>query len=259
MYDTLELERDGAIAHVWLNRPEKLNAINSTMLKEIVQVCDALQQMPDVSVVVWGGRGRAFSAGADFTAPPGGTGAQAATNARAQRYAGQIGRRATEAIESLEATTIARVHGWAVGGGLVLALACDFRIAAASTTFCIPEVDLGIPLMWGAVPRLIQCAGPTKAREWILLCDRFPAAEAQQHGLLNAVVPDDDLDGTVREWAQRLAAKDELARHVTKTQFRAYGRRALLGDLTECDADAILMGGRMRRPAGGDAGDGEGP
>lgn len=248
MYETIEMEQDGAVAHVWLNRPAKLNAINSTMLEEIVRVCDDLQRTPEVSVVVWGGRGRAFSAGADFTAPPGGTQAAQAASARGRRYGGQIGRRAVEAIEALEATTIARVQGWAVGGGLVLVAACDLRVAAESATFAIPEVDLGLPLMWGAVPRLIACVGATKAREWILLCDRFSAAEGERHGLLNAVVPEAELDEVVSDWCQRLVAKSELARHVTKTQFRAYGRRILLGDVTECDADGILMGAQMQTP-----------
>lgn len=245
MYDTLEWERDGAIARVWLNRPDKLNAIDTTMLEEVAQVCDELQRTPEVSVVVWGGRGGAFSAGADLQAPPGSTMASQNDNPRWQRYAGQLGRRAVDAMERLEATTISRIHGWAVGGGLVLALACDLRIAAESAMFFIPEVDLGIPLMWGAVPRLIACAGPTKARELILLCTRFSAADAAQWGLVNRVAPDDGLDAAVDEWAQQVAGKNELARHITKTQFRAYARAALLGDVTEGDADAILMRGGM--------------
>lgn len=245
MYETLEIERDGAIARVWLNRPDKLNAINTTVLQEIAACCDELQQDQDVSVVIWGGRGRAFSAGADLKAPPGTTLASQQDSPRARRHAGQVGRRAVQAIERLEATTISRVQGWAVGGGLVLALACDLRIAAESAMFWIPEVDLGIPLMWGAVPRLIACAGPTKARELILMCDKFTAAEAERWGLINRVVPDAALDEAVDDWAKRLLGKNDLARHVTKTQFRAYGQRALLGDLTEMDADAILMGEGM--------------
>lgn len=245
MYETLEIEKDGAIAKVWFNRPDKLNAINTTFLQDIAACCDQLQQEREISVVIWGGRGRAFSAGADLKAPPGSTLASKEDNPRAQRYAGQVGRRAIEAMEQLEATTISRVHGWAVGGGCVLALACDLRIAAESAMFWIPEVDLGVPLMWGAVPRLIAAAGPTRARELVLMCDKFTAADAECYGLINRVVPDDQLDATVDDWAKRLTAKNELARHVTKTQFRAYSRSALLGDLTETDADAILMGGGM--------------
>jgi len=244
-YQTLTIEHDGPITRVWLNRPERRNALNALALEEIAAAFTELQQRFETPVVILGGRGQSFCAGADRKDPPStrmskGSGA----GARERRYAAQIGRRAVEAIEQLEAITIARIHGHAIGGGLVLALACDLRIAAASAGFHIPEVDLGIPLSWGAAPRLAREIGTARAKELILLCDRFDAATAERYGMLNRVVADGALDAAVDEWAQRLAAKAPAALHMTKTQFRAYARTATLGDATEADGDLLAAAAR---------------
>ncbi len=151
----------------------------------------------------------------------------------------QLGRRALEAIERCEAITIARLHGHVIGGGLVLALACDLRIAAEGAQFHIPEVDLGIPLTWGAVPRLAREVGMARAKELILLCDRFDARTAGAYGLVNRVVPDAELDATVDAWAARLVAKPPWAVHMSKSQFQAYGRAVALGDVTQLDGDLL--------------------
>ena len=238
-YTTLSLEHDGPITRVWLDRPERLNALNTQALNEIAAAFTELQTRYETSVVILGGRGRAFCAGADRKDPPARMARGSGASPRERRYAAQIGRRALEAIERLEAITIARLHGHVIGGGLVLALGCDLRLAAAGTQFHIPEVDLGIPLTWGAVPRLIRAVGATRARELILMCDRFDADTAAQYGMLNRVVPHEQLDVEVDEWATRLAAKAPWALHMTKSQFRAYEQTTALGDVTQLDGDLL--------------------
>ena len=240
-YETLTIEHGGPIARVWLNRPERRNAVNARALEEIAAVFTDLQQRFDTNVVVLGGRGAAFCAGADRKDPPARMAKGSNASARERRYTTQVGRRALEAIERVEAITIARLHGYAIGGGLALALACDLRVAAASTVFHIPEVDLGIPLSWGAAPRLAREVGMARAKELILLCDRFDAPTAERYGMLNRVVPDQELDAAVDAWAQRLAAKPAWALHMTKTQFRAYARTVVVGDVTEGDGDMIAL------------------
>ena len=237
-YETLSLSIEGAIARVWLNRPERRNALNQTALNEIEAVFEELQTCFDVSVVVLGGHGASFCAGADRRDPPGRLEKPPGT-LRERRYVAQTGRRTIEAIERCEAITIARVHGHAIGGGFLLAAACDFRIAARSTVFHVPEVDLGVPLTWGGAPRLAHLLGPARAKELILLCERLDATTADQYGFLNRVVADEDLDATVDDWATRLADKPDWALHMSKTQFRGYDRMALLGDLTEGDGDLL--------------------
>jgi enoyl-CoA hydratase/carnithine racemase len=245
-YETLELVRQGAVLRVWLNRPERRNALDTRALEEIADLFTGLQREFAVRVVVLGGRGPAFCAGADRKSPPGAERLRADSGAteRERRWAAQLGLRAARAIEDAEAVTLARVHGHAVGGGVVLALACDLRVAAQSTVFHVPEVDLGLPLTWGATPRLIHEIGAARARELILLCERVDAATAERYGLVHRVVAEDRLDAVVDEWAERLAHKPETAVHMTKTQLRGYARRAALGDASESDGDLLLAASR---------------
>jgi enoyl-CoA hydratase/carnithine racemase len=246
-YETLELERDGPLLFVWLARPAKRNALNGLALEEIERLFGALQTDFAARVVVLGGRGASFCAGADRGDPPGSERMRAASGAseRERRHAAQLGRRACAAIEALEAVTIARLHGHALGGGLALALACDLRIAAEGTRFALPEVDLGVPLTWGATPRLIHEIGAARARGLLLLGDAVDAAEAQRIGLVHRVVPFAGLDAAVGEAARRIAAKPELAVALTKLQLRAYAHGAQLGDVSEADADWLLASARV--------------
>ena len=247
-YTTLSLEIDAPIARLWLDRPEKRNALNPTALEEIVLACEELQRRFDVPVVVLGGRGPSFCAGADRSDPPARMARGSGASARERRWVSQIGRRAIEAIERLEAITIARLHGHVIGGGVLLAAACDLRVAADDTLFHIPEVDLGIPLTWGGAPRLAREVGPARARELILLCERFDAAAAERYGLVNRVVAPAALEATVDDWATRLAAKPDWALHMTKSQFQAYGVTRTLGDVSTMDGD-LLSGATSEDPS----------
>jgi enoyl-CoA hydratase/carnithine racemase len=239
---TLELERAGPILHVWLARPARRNALNGDALTEIESLFTQLQTDFATRVVVLGGRGPSFCAGADRDDPPGSRRMRrsAGVSERERRYTAQLGRRACGAIEALEAVTIARLHGFVLGGGLALALACDFRLAADDAKLALPEVDLGVPLTWGATPRLVHEIGAARARELLLLGDAVDATRAEQIGLVHRVLPAAALDAEVRALAERLAAKPEIAVHMTKTQLRAYARRATLGDVTETDGDLLL-------------------
>jgi enoyl-CoA hydratase/carnithine racemase len=246
-FRSLELERDGPILRVFLNRPERRNALHGEALEEIARLMTELQGDFATRVVVLGGRGPSFCAGADRRDPPGSARLRADSGAseRERRYVAQLGRRACRAIEALEAVTIARIHGHAVGGGVALAVACDFRIAALDAVFHVPEVDLGVPLTWGATARLVQELGAARARELILLCETVDGRRAEALGLVHRAVPAAGLDAAVADWASRMAAKPEIAVHMTKTQLRAYALRAALGDVTEGDGDLLLAASRV--------------
>lgn len=243
----LSVERDGPVLRVWIDRPERRNALDGPTLEQIASLFEGLASDYETRAVVLGGRGAAFCAGADRKSPPGAARMAADSGAtdRERRHAAQLGRRAARAIEGAEVPTIARLHGYAVGGGLALAVACDFRIAAEGTWLHVPEVDLGIPLAWGAAPRLIQEVGAARARELILLCERVDASTAAHWGLVHRVVPAERLDATVDDWARRLSAKPEIAVHMTKTRLHAYASVAALGDVTESDGDALLAASRI--------------
>jgi enoyl-CoA hydratase/carnithine racemase len=236
------VERDDAVARVWLARPEKRNALDTGTLEELVAVFRSFETDDDLRVAVLGGQGPSFSAGADLTSPPGSDRARGGS-ARQRRWWMDLGRRAVTAIADAQVVTIARMHGHVVGGGLCLALACDFRIATDDARLSLPEVDLGIPLTWGGTARLVHEVGAARARELIMLCEVIDGRQAADWGLVHRTVAADQLDATVDDWASRLAAKPEVAIHMAKSQLRALSRQAGLGDTTETDADLILGAG----------------
>ncbi len=208
---TLRVRVDGPIARISLARPEKLNALNRAMLEELSDVAAWIDRRPDVKVVVIDGEGSSFSAGFDLTDPTwselGGL----------ERSAG-VGRAMAEAVGNMSAVTVASIRGHCIGGGVVLASACDLRVAAAGTTFRIPEIDLGIPLFWTGVSRLARELGPALTKELILTGRPFDAAEAHAVRFVNRVVPDDNLDASTEELVALLASKPSAVLRTTIRQ-----------------------------------------
>jgi enoyl-CoA hydratase/carnithine racemase len=145
-----------------------------------------------------------------------------------------------EALESMRAVTVAAIHGSCIGGGLVLAAACDLRVAGEGTVFSIPEVDLGIPLAWGGIPRLLREIGPALTRELVMTCRRFDAAEARTAGFLNRVVADDAVISEARALAERVAAKPRSAILATKRHVNAVAAQAMGTANAWSDADGLL-------------------
>ena len=243
--ETLTLERVGPVLWVWLSRPERRNPLSGLALQELIDVYTSVSTREfDVACVVLAGRGPSFSGGADRSGRVEEAAIATSGTDRERRWVAQLGRRAAQAIDTCEVPTVARLQGWVVGGGAVLATACDFRVGAPDTTFWIPEVDLGIPLTWGAVPLLAREIGMARAREAIVLCDRIGADDALAWGLLHRVVPEATLDDAVTELAGRLAAKPPLAVSLTLAQLRAYGAASTVGVVGELDGDLLGLGSR---------------
>jgi enoyl-CoA hydratase/carnithine racemase len=147
-WERLVVEREGPVVRVWLARPEKLNPLDTQTLEELTELFSSFATDFDVRVAVLGGQGSSFSAGADRTAPPGlaqMVAARGSGNPRQERWWSQLGRRAIDAIADAEVVTIARLHGHVVGGGLLLGLACDLRIATVDAQLSLP----GWPTRWG--------------------------------------------------------------------------------------------------------------
>jgi enoyl-CoA hydratase/carnithine racemase len=246
MASPLEIERDGPIAYVWLNRPKKRNALNRDALEGIAEVFSGFARDFALRAVVLAGRGVSFCGGVDLANVPAADRLSLGSDAtdRERRWLSQLGSRAVRAVQDCEIPTVARVQGHAVGGGALLAVACDFRIMSSEAEFAIPELDLGLPLTWSGTPRLISEIGAARARELVMIGESVGAGEAVRLGLAHRSVPGGELDAAVRELAERLARKPEAAVHMTKTQFRAYGTLARLGDVTETDGDVLGAAGR---------------
>lgn len=210
---TLRLDVDGPIARLTFDRARRLNALSKDLLRELVAACDWLSAQDAVRVVVVSGEGSSFSAGFDLN--------DFTSQDADPRVSADLGRRATEALTDVRQITVAAIEGHCVGGGLVLAGACDLRVAAADTRFAIPEVDLGIPLAWGGIPRLVREIGPALTKELVLTCRPFGADEAKSIGFLNEVVAPGRAVVRAVELARRLADKPRYALDVTKQQVNA--------------------------------------
>lgn len=235
----VEVEVEGPCGTLVLNQPAKLNPLGEEMLAAIIEAAAWCNEQHGLKVVVVAGRGRAFSAGADVGAIAGGGAAVAPPE---PRDGPDLGRRMAEAVEGMRAVTIARIHGHCVGGGVVLASACDLRIACPSASFRIPEVDLGIPLAWGGVQRLVREIGPARTKELVMSCRPFDALEAERIGFLNRVVEEGRLAVEVENLAATLAAKSAFALLSTKRQTDAVTASMVSLQTARLDADLFMAG-----------------
>jgi enoyl-CoA hydratase/carnithine racemase len=233
-YETLAVSVDGALGHLELARPQRLNALSRTTLAELARAARWFDAQRDVKVVIVSGQGKSFSAGFDLNDfahhdPNFGV-----------RESADLGRLMAEAVTDMRALTVAAIQGNCVGGGVVLAASCDLRVSASDAVFCIPEVDLGIPLAWGGIPRLVREIGPAATKELVLTCRTFGPDEAKSLGLLNTIVAPADLMAHVNELAESLAAKPGYALRTTKQQVNAVTEEIAGTRRNAADADALV-------------------
>ncbi len=240
-FETIIAKCDGPIGFLTLNRSERLNALGATMMRDITAAARWFDDQLEVRVVIVRGEGRAFSAGADLKDTPIGDALPRAGKSWSERReVGQYGLRMADAVEGMRAITIAQVQGYAVGGGLVLMIACDLRVAAEDAVFSIPEVDLGIPLAWGGIPRLVREIGPAMTKELVMTCRRFTPEEAKALGVVNRVVPPKDLAAEVDALARELLAKPPVPVTITKEHVNAVTRAMGAGLTAFADGDVLL-------------------
>jgi enoyl-CoA hydratase/carnithine racemase len=230
-FENLLVEVEGAVGRLTLNRPAKRNALSTATLEEIARAAGWFDEQAGVRVVVVQGAGGHFSAGADLASFGGG---------RAPRSAADAGRVMADALEAMRPLAIASIRGWCVGGGLVVAAACDLRLAADEARFSIPEVDLGIPLAWGGIPRLVREIGPALTKELVITCRVFDAAEAHRAGFLNRIVPDGQLDAEVDQLVANVASKAPLAVEATKRHVNAVTSQMVGTGRAWSDADSLI-------------------
>ena len=201
MYDNIEVTEDSGIVTITLNRPDKLNALVGHMRRDLAEALEQAGSDRLVRVVVITGAGRAFCAGGDIERA-----AELMDQGDAEEFARLLGaaRRVVTAIRQMTKPVIASINGSAAGAGCNLALACDLRIAAASATFTQSFVKIGFHPDWGGTYFLPRLVTANKACELFFLGDSVDAAEALRLGLVNWVVPDNELETATRKIAERL-------------------------------------------------------
>ena len=191
MYQTIRYEKNGNIGIATINRPEALNALNSTVISELEQLISEVEKDAELGAFIITGEGRSFVAGADI-------GEQSTMDVAAGRKWGQRGSALFRRIEKLEIPTIAAVNGFALGGGCELALSCDIILASEKAKFGQPEVGLGITPGFSGTQRLPRRVGVAKAKELIFSGKMIKADEAEKIGLVNAVfAPEALMDGAL--------------------------------------------------------------
>ena len=213
MYQTIRCEKQDGIAIVTIDRPEALNALNSTVITNLEQVVTTLENDRDIRCMILTGEGRSFVAGADI-------GAQYPLDLDGGRRWGQRGSALMRRIEKLEFPTIAAVNGFALGGGCELSMACDIRLASEKAKFGQPEVGLGITPGFGGTQRLARIVGVSNAMELILTAKSINAQQAKEIGLVSHVYPPEELMDKAMELAQAIAANAQVAVRQSKAAIR---------------------------------------
>ena len=219
-YETITVEKRGAVAIVTINRPDKLNALNMKVHEEGVAALDELKADDSVRVVVLTGSGeKAFIAGADISE------FVEATPVTQRDLFHE--RTLFNTIDSFPKPVIAMINGFCLGGGNELALACDIRIGSETARFSQPEINLGIMCGGGGTQRLARLLGEGRAMEMCLSGDMIDAATAHKFGLLNQVFPADQLEAETMKFAEKIAEKAPIALQLTKEAVKFASRSNL--------------------------------
>jgi enoyl-CoA hydratase len=214
-WNNLLVEKDGPVAVLIINRPKVLNALNGETVRELGEAVEQLERDDEVAVVIITGAGdRAFVAGADIAFM------QNLTPMEAREFA-IMGQRVLSRIENLAKPVIAAVNGFALGGGCELAMACDIRVASEKAKFGQPEVNLGIMAGFGGTQRLPRLVNVGLAKEILFTADMIDAERAKAIGLVNHVVPAEQLLDFCKDLARRIASRGPVAVRLTKEAVNA--------------------------------------
>lgn len=234
MYSTLDIERHGAVATIWMNRPEVFNAFNEQLIADLDAACRALDADPTVRIVILGGRGKHFSAGADLHWMQRAAAFSHEENlADARRFAGML-----RTLAEMGKPTIARVQGAALGGGTGLTAACDMAIASRDAVFATSEVKFGI-IPAAISPYVLRAIGPRQALRYFQSGERIPAGQALVIGLVNDVVAEGELDARIAALADTLMAGGPQAQQAAKDLIRAVEGRPIDAAVSEETAQRI--------------------
>jgi enoyl-CoA hydratase len=225
MSDVLLVEREGRVAILTINRPDKLNALNGEVRDRAMEVLAELAEDDGVGVVVITGAGeKSFIAGADI-------GEFAGRSPFDQRQA-MRSPRVFDVMASFPKPVIAMVNGFCLGGGCELAMSCDLRVASETARFGQPEINLGLIPGGGGTQRMPRLTGTGQAMRLMLTGDMIPAAEAKEIGLVEMVVPADELRDKTLELAQKIASKSPLTLRIAKEAVRAAERLPIEDGIT---------------------------
>jgi enoyl-CoA hydratase/carnithine racemase len=233
--DGVSVSVDGAVGRIVLDRPERLNAITLAGLRRIIDGAEYLDSRGDLKVVVVSGAAGMFTAGMDLSDY-----APILDDPHAVHAGAELGAAMCDALEAIDAVTVAAIEGRCVGGGVLMAASCDIRIATADALFSIPELSVGVPFTWRGVPRLMREMGPGPARELILTGRVIDAAEARRSGLVGRIVSDRDLEGGLALLLEQLTSRSRRSLLSTKQWMRAAAGSLIRVDTAADDSQGLV-------------------
>jgi enoyl-CoA hydratase/carnithine racemase len=227
--DKMLVRKDGPVGHLIFNNPERRNAVSLEMWQAVASLLADFAADDTIRVVVLSGAGgKAFASGADISKfDDERTGAEAIA-----RYNAAV-ERANAAVHGLPKPTIAMIRGYCIGGGLGLALCCDLRVCSQDSRFAVPAARLGLGYAYPGLKRMVDVVGPSFAKEIFYTARQFDAREAETMGLVNRVVPAEELEGFVADYADRIASNAPLTiagvKFVVGEVLKGAGERDLEG------------------------------
>ena len=187
MTSFVKTERQGRTAIVRFDSGSRANALSQAMMRELTDAALQFHDDPSVSTVILTGRDETFSMGADLKDVEGSDAAKSSLSQR--RILLRRGPRMCDAWEKIDALTVCAIEGWCIGGGAALAASCDLRVCAEDARIYVPEVERGMNMSWGSVPRLVSLVGPARTKRLLALCEKIDAKTALDWGLCDYLVP----------------------------------------------------------------------
>lgn len=230
----IRVSYEATVVRLELDRPKQLNALNDDIRRVIASTLNELMERPDIRLLVLSGAGRSFCSGADLktTSYPTVEGDWSTRRNRTSTW-----QRVLEQLERIPQVTIASMQGHIVGGGALLATACDFRVIAKNAVLRIPELALGIPNVWNGTPLLAREVGLPTARDWVMTTRKVAADELQNTGWAQRVAENDALQSTTQSLIDELLAIPPAALAMTRSMTSALGRSAAGMAMGWADAD----------------------
>ena len=235
-FHNITIERQGQVSIVSLNRPERANALNFGLISEIEAAALSFRDDVNTRVVIFAGIGKNFCAGADLQ----NSGDEYLGPLVQRRRRRRIGERAIQSILEMDQITILAWNGAAAGGGGCLALAMDFRIGSPDSLLFFPEVDLGLNLMWRAMPLCVSLVGPAKTKRLMIGGERIFGEKLSSWGILDKLVAKDDVFRVASEMADFYSGKPHIAAQMIKRSINSYAT-ALDRAVMHADVDQFLL------------------
>lgn len=230
----ITVEYEEQLVRLVLSRPKQLNALNDDIRRVFATTLNELMERPDIRLLVISGEGKSFCSGADLktTSYPKVEGDWSTRRNRTATW-----QRVLEQLERIPQVTVASMRGHVIGGGALLATACDFRVISDNVVFRIPELALGIPNVWNGTPLLAREVGLPTARDWVMTTRNVFADELKQSGWAQRVAVDDSLEALTGELLKELLDVPAAALAMTRSMTSALGRSAAGMSLGWADAD----------------------